>query len=82
MSNKIQSHSDNYNTKKPYSEKEKKKYPRKNTEENKHMSVEEIARKGGEATSAIHDKEHYRQMGLKAGELKSKKIRKQIYNEN
>ncbi|MHB0851205.1 con-10 family general stress protein [Stutzerimonas nitrititolerans] len=32
------------------------------------MSVNEAGRKGGEATSATHDKEHYQDIGSKGGQ--------------
>ncbi|MGY3804468.1 stress-induced protein, KGG, repeat-containing protein [Pigmentibacter ruber] len=82
MSYKIQSQSNNFSNKKAYSEKINNKFLRKNSDNYRPMSAEEIARKGGKLTSHIHGKEFYRQIGLKSAQLRIKKIREPIYSED
>lgn len=47
----------------------------RNKDRNGKMSVEEAGRKGGEATSANHDKEFYEKIGRKGGETSGNRNR-------
>lgn len=45
------------------------------------MTVEEAGRKGGEATSANHDREFYEDIGQKGGEATSANHDREFYEE-